>query len=176
MHHSVANLAVGTSLDSSDQHIIGLRPSAVFNPNIQAIRGQIQAITGNRGVLAFSKLNIVVSGVGGPHIQEADGIVVICHPAITGDGVIAVLAGVQECVPLLVLQIHGDPHRCQRALQIFPNGLMIVGRVIQIGQNRKVGEHARGFIVVIVLAQNIHRLGEVIFVVLVSHAVVTGKL
>ena len=183
MHHGVAVVLVGAALDGGNQHVIGLSPGAVFNLGIQAVGSQIQAVGLHVGVLALAELHVVVAGGSDPHIQEADGVVVVSQPAVTGNRVVAVLTGVQEGVPLLVFQVHGDAHASQHAGQIFTDGLVTLIGVVQVGQGGEIGELTGGLVVVIVLGQNLNGLGEVVLIgilgnipVAVEAVVVTGVL
>ena len=120
-------------------------------------------------MVALAELDIVVAGRGNPHIQEADGVVVVGHPAVTGHGVVAVLPGVQEGVPLLVLQVHGDAHGSQSSSQVLTDGLVGIGGIVQVGQGGEVGELTGGLVVVVVLAQDVDGLCEVVLVGILSH-------
>ena len=183
VHHGIAVVLVGAALDGGNQHIIGLGPGAVFNLGVQAIGGQVQAVGLDSGVVALAELNVIVAGDSDPHIQEADGVIVVGNPAVTGNGVVAGLPGVQEGVPLLVFQVHGDAHTSQNAGQVLTDGLVALIGVVQVGQSGEVGELAGGLIVVIVLRQGGNGLLEVGFIsilgnipVAVKAVVVTGVL
>ena len=91
-----------------------------------------------RVVLGVDVLSVVVAAAGEPHIQEGHGIVVVGDPAVAGDGVVAVLTGLQEHGPLLVVQRHGHaqlglPH----VLQGLSHGLVGVGGVVQVLDHRE---------------------------------------
>ena len=154
VHQSVTGVVVGAGLDQGDDDVIGLSPGAVLNLDIVTQVGQIQVVDSQGSVVFLAELNVVVTGTGGPHIQEADGIVVVSQPAVTSDGVVAVLTGVQEGVPLLVLQVHGDADACQSALQVFTDGLVCFGGVVQVGQSGEVGQLAH-LVDFVVLAQDV---------------------
>ena len=142
MHHGIAVVVIGAALDGVDQHVVGLSPGTVLNLDVITESGQIQVVHGQIGVSALAELHVIVTGDGSPHIQEADGIVVVSQPAVTGDGVGAFLTGVEEGVPLLVDQGHVDAHGSEAALQVLTDSLVGVGGVVEVLQGGEVGEHA----------------------------------
>ena len=172
MHQLEAYFIIGAGLDGGDQHVIGLRPGAVLNFDVISQIGQVQVVHLQSAVTLAAILCVVVAGVGHPHIQEADGIVVVGQPAVAGDGVVAVLTGIQEGVPLLVFQVHGDADAGQSGLQVLTNGLVVFIGVIQIGQGGKVGELLCIFVPGVVLLQDLNGLSEVVLIGVFRHVVV----
>ena len=114
MHHLHARLSVAGGLDLADQAVeLGVGP-----------------------------LGVVVAAAGDPHIQEADGVVVVAQPAVAGNLIVAVLTGVQEGGPLLALQRHCGaqlaPHLLQRLADLLMGGAFIVqigdgGQALAVG-------------------------------------------
>ena len=175
VHHGVAVGGIGAFSDFANQHIVGLGPGAVVHLDVQAVGGQVQAVNSHVRMVALAELHVVVAGGTDPHIQEGAGIVVVSHPAVTGNGEVAALTGVQEGVPLLVLQVHGDAHGSQSGGQVLTDGLVALGGVVQVGQSGEVGELTGGLVVIVVLAQDFDGLGEVVLVGILGHIVVADK-
>ena len=63
-------------------------------------------ILANAAILA-----VVVAGVGDPHLKHVDGVVEVGEPAFTAEVIVAVLALLQEYVPVLRLNGHFDTER-----------------------------------------------------------------
>ena len=161
VHHLKTDSGLGAGLDVANQNIVSLSPGAVLDLDIVAQIGQIQVINSSGLMGAAAKLNIVVAGGGDPHIQEGDGVIVVAEPAVTGDGVIAGLTGVQEGSPLLVLQLDIDAHSSQSGLDVLTNGLVTLRGVVQVGQSGEVGEHTV-LVHLVVLAEDLISLGIVV--------------
>lgn len=83
-------------------------------------------------MISLSKLNVVVTGSRSPHVEETDRIVVICEPAVTCYGIISVLTGVEECVPLLVFKVDCNTNARESGLEIFSDSLVIFVGVVKI--------------------------------------------
>ena len=134
VHHCIAILGVGAALDTGDQHVVGLSPGAVLNLIGVAVGSEVDAVHLEVSMLALTVLDVVVTRTGGPHIEEADRIIVVCEPAVSCNGVVAVLTGFQESSPFLVFEGHGDAGSCECALQVLTDRLVTVTRVIEISQ------------------------------------------
>ena len=175
VHHGVAVGGIGAFSDFANQHIVGLGPSAVVHLDVQAVGGQVQAVDGQVLLGALTELRIVVAGGGDGQIQEGAGIVVVSHPAAPGHGEVAVLTGVQEGVPLLVLQVHGDAHGSQSGGQVLTDGLVVVSGVVQVGQSGEVDKHTSSGIIIIVLLQGLDGLVIIGHICLLGDIVVAGE-
>ena len=136
VHHCIAIVGVGAALDGRDQNVIGFSPSAVLDLDVITVSGQVKVVHLQLSVCALAVLYVVVTGTGGPHIQEADRIVVVSNPTVSCDRVVTVLTGLQESSPFLVFEIHGQTCSCQRALQILTDCLMTFAGIVQVGQSR----------------------------------------
>ena len=135
VHHCIAVVGVGAALDLRDQNVVGLSPGAILNLNVVAIGGQVEVVHLQLSVCALAVLYVVVTGTGGPHVQEADRIVVVSNPTVSCDRVVTVLTGLQEGSPFLVFESHGQTGSSQSALQVLTDCLMTFAGVVQVGQS-----------------------------------------
>ena len=71
-------------------------------------------ILANAAILA-----VVVAGVGDPHLEHVDGVVEVGEPAFTAEVIVAVLALLEEDVPVLRLNGHLDTERSKVLLHRF---------------------------------------------------------
>ncbi len=161
VHELEALGLVGLLVDGVDQHVIGVGPGATLDLEVVAEVGDVDVIGRDVGMGALAELGVVVAGARGPHVEHADGVGVVHDPAVTGDGEVASLAGVQEGRPLLVLHAHLDADASQRGLQVLADGLVALVGVVEVRHRREVGEHAGALVVGVVLLQDLDGLVEV---------------
>ena len=102
----------------------------------------------------LAELAVVVAGAGDPHVEHGDGVVIVAQPAVAGDGIIAGLSGVEEGVPLLVLQVHVDAYGRQGALQVFADRLVGFAGVVEVSQGREVLDRLGGLVELIVFFED----------------------
>lgn len=83
---------------------------------------------GHHGViLGVGVVGVVVAVVGHEHIQEGHGVVVVGDPAVAADAVVTGGTGLQEHVPVLVVQGHvNTQHVAPHLLQGLGHGLVLV--------------------------------------------------
>ena len=152
----MADFVIGAALDGADEHVIGLSPGAVLNLYVIAVRSEVKVVDSGLGVCALTELDVVVAGAGDPHVKEADGVVVVGEPAVTSDRIFAVLSGVQEGVPLLVLKLHVDADIGKSTLEILSDSLVAVVGVVEVGEGREVGELLGSLIILVILLESIY--------------------
>ena len=150
VHQLVADIGVFAGFDIVDNDIIGLCPGAVCDLSVIAEVGQVNAVGPDILVRALAELTVVVAGAGDPHVEHGDRVVVGAHPAVAGDGIAAGFSGVEECAPLLVLQLHIDACGCQGALQVFADRLVGFTGVVEVSQGWEVFDLLGGLIKLIV--------------------------
>ena len=107
MHHGVTFFVVFFFLNHRDKHVVRFRPRSLRNL-FAAVSGEVEVVKLNVLMRAFTELNVVIAGVGRPHIQEAYGVAVIGNPAVTGYRIVAVLTGGKEGVPFLVFERYAN--------------------------------------------------------------------
>ena len=108
VHELIADFVIGAALDGADEHVIGLSPGAVLNLYVIAVRSEVKVVDSGLGVCALTELDVVVAGVGDPHFKHVDGVVEVGDPAFAGEVEVAVLALLEEYVPVALLDGHVD--------------------------------------------------------------------
>ena len=141
MHQLITGVPVRTGPDGGDQHIVGLRPGALFNLNVIAVPGQVQIVNGIRSVVTLAEAGGVVPGTSGPHFQKGDGVIVIDQPAAVCDKVMATACGILKGIPGQFLQLELDSHRGEYGMKKFSHSPGAFPRTIQVSQGREIGEH-----------------------------------
>ena len=173
MHQLITGVPVRTGPDGGDQHIVGLRPGALFNLNVIAVPGQVQVVNGIRSVVTLAEAGGVVPGTSGPHFQKGDGVIVIDQPAAVWDKVMATVRGIQKSIPVQFLQLELDSHRGEYGLKKFSHSPGAFPRTIQVSQGREIGEHPV-FIHIVIPGQDGICFCVVVLVAFFGSIVVTG--
>ena len=161
VHHFIALGFICAGLDGGNQDIIGLSPGAVFYLNVIAPLGKINAVNLQVGSVAFTQLDVVVTGNRSPQIQEGDWVRIVSNPTISGKTVVSVLTGVQEGVPFLVFQLDVNAYGSKSALNVFADCLVAFICVVQVSNAWEVRKLLGSFIIGVVLLQGFNSRSKV---------------
>ena len=124
---------------------------------------------------ALAELAIIVAGIGDPHVEHGDRVIVIAQPAVAGDGVVSGLSGVQESIPLLVLQIHSDTDSSECTLQILTDSLVAFTGVVEVCQAREVLDLLGRLVELIVFLENFDCCSKVALQSILRDIIVASK-